>query len=518
MKEHGKLIFVMGLPGSGKTYLARLIASHFGFEHVSSDRTRNDLNLMGRYETESKQLVYQMMLTTTSQLLGQGKDVVVDATFTSSSDRSRFRAEISQWTDQIFWVLVSADPDTTRKRLQIRRVDSEADYQVYLRLKDQFDPVDFKYLEIPTDQCDDDELLYLIINYCRLSPFSAQQMKQITILGERLIRYEETHISYVLLTDEHAYKVKKTVKFSFLDFSTIKRRKFFCIRELELNRRLAKGVYLDVVPIMLKHKQLVIGGQEGAVVDYAVKMKRLHEDRQMHLLLQKNLVTTDDIDSIAQQVSTFHLQSSASYPPFDPSQMTQSFNDILTVSDIVRQHLDLHHTNILDEAVQISNHFISQFGKVLEERIARGMIRDCHGDLHSRNIFLDPEPVIFDCLEFNDAFRLIDVIDELAFFCMDLEVEEKWSLSQHFIQEYANIFPEPLSKPLDFLVFQYYKLYRANVRAKVDALKLDQKSIAGRADTVFQLQKYLTLMHQYIIALRSKMSDHLGRPTREVLA
>ena len=332
-----------------------------------------------------------------------------------------------------------------------------------------------------------------------------RQISEIRIAGEPPEKWEETHISYILLTQLYAYKFKKPVKFSFLDFSTLALRKYYCDQELALNKRLAAEIYLAVVPIRKIGDEFIMEADNGQLVDFAVKMKRIRSDRQMHQLLAKGLVTSVQIISIAEQIVQFHQHTSLSTPTFNPQSMMNAFNDISSIEKSIRQHLGDRYANIVSEAVQFSDEFIQRNRYHFVKRIERGMIRECHGDLHSRNIFLDKRPIIFDCIEFSKDFRTIDILDELAFFCMDLEVDHHTELSDIFIETYTGRFPESISQPSDTQIFFYYKLYRANVRAKVNGLHLRVTKTATRNKSLIELKKYLLLMEAYLNQLRSDL-------------
>ncbi|NND08486.1 MAG: hypothetical protein HKN87_19065 [Saprospiraceae bacterium] len=323
------------------------------------------------------------------------------------------------------------------------------------------------------------------------------QIQAIRISGEPPEQWKETHISYVLLSHMHAYKIKKPVKFSFLDFSTLAQRKYYCDQELTLNKRLAAEIYLAVVPIRQLGAYLLMESDDGKLVDYAVKMKRMRGDRQMHHLLADGLVTKNQIISIAEKIVQFHKETIICKPLFDSQSMMDDFNDIGSIKKSIRQQLGDRYANLVSDAMQFSDEFIRSNRYHLAQRIERGMIREGHGDLHSRNIFLDGKPIIFDCIEFSKDFRTIDVLDELAFFCMDLEVDHHTELSDLFMKTYIEQFPQSTSQPSDQKIFLYYKLYRANVRAKVNALNLKGAKMATGKESITELKKYLLLMEQY---------------------
>jgi aminoglycoside phosphotransferase family enzyme len=312
----------------------------------------------------------------------------------------------------------------------------------------------------------------------------------------------ETHISFVLLGKSVAYKFKKSIKYSFLDFSTLQKRKHFCELEFLLNNRLSKGVYLKVVPVSCINNEMVISGTGGDIIDYALQMKKLQAAKQMHLMLKNKEVTKKHIKSLAVLIRNFHDHTNVIKAKFNPQHFSARFNDILSVSNFIKKSLGKTAVGILNDAVKISDDFLKTHHDLFSQRVATGFIRDCHGDLHSRNIFLYHKPIVFDCIEFNDEFRQIDVLDELAFFCMDLEDEGFDELSNAFTGFYFRKSKKEFGKK-ERLLFTYYKCYRANVRAKVNALRAMQADNFKCKAILQEVNKYLTLMNTYL-----KYLDH----------
>ena len=310
----------------------------------------------------------------------------------------------------------------------------------------------------------------------------------------------ETHISWVLLADHFVYKIKKPVCYSFLDFSTLEKRKYYCEREVELNKRLTDGIYLDVQPVRNISGSFIIGGEDGEVIDYAVRMRKIDRERQMDALLLNNKVTTSDIQNLAEKIAAFHKNTNIIYQK-DFLDVQNKFNDLGEEKDYLEENNDTNSSNIISRAIDISNTFIEKNKELLANRLKSGFFRDCHGDLHSRNIFLLPSPQPFDCLEFNDDYRQIDVLNEVAFLCMDLDAFDRKDLSDLFINFYNNLFPS-MKTDDDHRLFIYYKSYRANIRAKVNSLRA--RSAADNIQRKFVLadvNKYLRLMDSYINVL-----------------
>jgi aminoglycoside phosphotransferase family enzyme len=310
----------------------------------------------------------------------------------------------------------------------------------------------------------------------------------------------ETHISWVILTEEFVYKIKKPVYYSFLDFSTMEKRKYYCEKEIVLNRRLSDDIYLAVVTVKEDSGKLIIDGNHGKTIDHAVKMRKQDRSKQMDVLLTNNKVTPSDIQSLAKKIASFH-ENAVIITNKDVLDIREKFNDLETQTEYLRQNLNNNHS-IISHAIAASNAFLEKKRQVLDNRLKAGFFRDCHGDLHSRNIFLLPKPKPFDCIEFNDDYRQIDVLNEIAFLCMDLDAFGREDLSDLFLKYYNHLFYSMQSEE-DHQLFIYYKAYRANIRAKINSLRA--RGASNESERNLQLAevgKYLKLMDSYMKSLR----------------
>ena len=305
----------------------------------------------------------------------------------------------------------------------------------------------------------------------------------------------ETHISWIILTKKWAFKIKKPIRYPFLDFSSLEKRKFYCIRELSLNKRLT-GIYLDVLPIRYQG-HFFIGGTKGRIVDYAVRMKKLQASKKMDVMLENDKVQPSDIIRLAEKISAFHIHAKVIKTPYDLQQTKQKFNDILDISDWAIKVLEASHYSFIKEAVRLSDSFLEANHKLIELRIRKEYKRDVHGDLHAKNIFIYREPIIFDCIEFNDGYRQIDLLNEIAFFCMELDAFGRRDLSSLFLEKYLSLIP-CMETSADQKLFVYFKFYRASVKAKVNALRAIQaEENPEHKEYREQVIKYLDLMVSY---------------------
>ncbi len=307
----------------------------------------------------------------------------------------------------------------------------------------------------------------------------------------------ETHISWVFVCDQFVYKIKKPVHYSFLDFSTLSKRKYYCEREVMLNRRLTEGIYIGVQPIKDKPGHIFTGDGPGDIIDYAVTMQKMDRSRQMDQLLKQGAVTEMDIRKLAERIAGFHQIAEINYQK-DYLDIQKKFTDLSAEQDYLRDNLNAASAAIISHALQVSETFNHANENILAARLKSGYTRDCHGDMHSRNIFLLETPQAFDCIEFNDDYRLIDVLNEVAFLCMDLDAFGRSDLSDLFLEYYDHLFPT-IKTPDDKNLFIYYKSYRANIRAKVNSLRArSAKNETEKNKALSETKKYLLLMDSYL--------------------
>jgi aminoglycoside phosphotransferase family enzyme len=304
----------------------------------------------------------------------------------------------------------------------------------------------------------------------------------------------QTHISFVFITRNYVYKVKKAVNFGFLDFSTLDKRHFFCEKELELNRRLCPEIYLEVVPI--KKSGVIKVDGEGETIEYALKMKRLPQERIMSDLLKENKVNKKTINDIAQIVAQFHskAQTNPEISQFGSLKIVKTNWDenFDQTTKYINQTIPQTEFQFIQTEI---NSFIAKNTLLFESRIADKRIRDCHGDLHSGNIFITDKICIFDAIEFNDRFRYSDVAADVAFLAMDLDFQKRSDLADYFIERYL-----AYSKDRQLLkLLRFYKCYRAYVRGKVISFRLDDPNITQeeKAFATKEAEAYFKLAAEY---------------------
>ena len=310
------------------------------------------------------------------------------------------------------------------------------------------------------------------------------------------IELVQTQMSFVFLTDNYVYKVKKPVNLGFLDYTTLEKRYFFCQKEVELNRRLCPDVYLGVVPITRDKGDFLIEGRGGAL-EYAVKMRRLPQAAMMDVLLAANQVSSTMITSLAQKLAEFHRTANT-------NDAISTFGDLPTITQNTEENFTQTEkyigTIISQDAYQriraYTDSFIKQNTPLFHKRIESGRIRDCHGDLHAAHICFTNGVCIYDCIEFNDRFRYCDVASEVAFLAMDLDHHGRADLSRLFVNSYV---VQSGDKELVELL-NFYKGYRAYVRGKVASFKYDDPYISDEEKTkVLAIAKrYFELAESYV--------------------
>lgn len=312
----------------------------------------------------------------------------------------------------------------------------------------------------------------------------------------RKIKLVQTQMSFVFLTGDYVYKVKKPVNLGYLDYTTLDKRHFFCRQELELNRRLCPDVYLAVVPIVEDSGEIRIGGG-GDPIEYAVKMKQLPQDRMMDVLLPDGQVTREMVAKVAERLAVFH-QGARTNPQI------AAFGKL----DVIRRNTD-ENFNQTERYIGVSiswpefnqiksytEDFINSNSSLFDRRVKEGRIRDCHGDLHAAHICFTNGICIYDCIEFNDRFRYSDVASEIAFLAMDLDRYQRADLSKHLVNTYVG-----LSHDDELLtLLNFYKCYRAYVRGKVESFKLDDAYIAEerKAKVLAVAKRYFELAESYV--------------------
>ncbi len=305
----------------------------------------------------------------------------------------------------------------------------------------------------------------------------------------------QTHISWVFITDCFAYKVKKPVDLRFLNFTTLRRRHHYLHEELILNRRLCPDVYLEVLPITI-HRGQVRLGTKGRPVEYALKMRRLPQERMMDEVANRGELKQEHLDGIIARLVPFYAQAATS-PRInnfgEPALIAYNHEENFSLTEDLIGYLLSN--ELFEKIGTFARNFLIDHRSLFLQRIREGRIRDCHGDLHMRNICLADQVYIFDCIEFNYRFRYGDVAADVGFLAMDLDFHGFTDLSRYFAERLALTSRDPeLLVMLDF-----YKCYRAYVRGKISAVTARDPELApeARAQAEQTAREYFLLAGEY---------------------
>jgi aminoglycoside phosphotransferase family enzyme/predicted kinase len=311
----------------------------------------------------------------------------------------------------------------------------------------------------------------------------------------------ETHISWVFLAGECAYKVKKPVNLGFLDFGTLEARRFYCEEELRLNRRTAPGLYLGVVPITAGAAGPRVGGT-GEPVEYALKMRRFPQEALADAMARRGALGAAEIDAIAAAIAAFHavIPAAPEGSPFGAPEHVAA-PALANFEQLRKLDADPGDAARLERLRDWTGNEGSRLREVFAARKRSGFVRECHGDLHLRNIvFLEGRPVPFDCLEFDPELRWIDVASEVAFIVMDLLEHRLEAHAWRFLNAYLEITGDYAG----VRVLRYYLVYRAMVRAKIARIRAHQAGTGEAARRAFdrQYRDYLVLAESLSVPAR----------------
>jgi aminoglycoside phosphotransferase family enzyme len=312
------------------------------------------------------------------------------------------------------------------------------------------------------------------------------------------LQVRQTHISYVFLAGPYVYKIKKSLRLPFLDYSTLEKRRHFCQEEIRLNRRLAPAIYLGVVPILKRGESFVLAENSSAVgnvIEYAVKMKRLPDDQILNFRIEHDSVKPDHIRSLAKKLASFHQAASVEKagtfgaPEAVGARVLANFQE-------TERFIDRTISAKLFEKIRAySEAYLRENFALLRSRIAEGRVCEGHGDLRAEHVCFIDDIDVFDCIEFDEALRYGDSASEIAFLSMDLDFLAAPALATELEEAYAS----EANDPGLFSLLPFYKCYRAYVRGKVESLKSDEQEVSGeeRRKAAIQARRYFCLSSRY---------------------
>lgn len=306
----------------------------------------------------------------------------------------------------------------------------------------------------------------------------------------------ETHISWVLLAGEFAYKIKKPVNLGFLDFSTLEKRHHYCLEELRLNQRLAEDIYLAVIPITGSATAPILNGHPP-IIEYAVKMHRFKDDRSVKKLLANKDISKNQFIDLARDIASFHKKAQV-------CANNDSYGNASTILLPIIENFKslkgiIHNEGEQDRLKKIEQWSIEQHQNLTNtiiERKHNGHIRECHGDMHLGNLFIEDNQIrMFDCLEFDANLRWIDTINDLSFILMDLSANDHATIANHLLNEYLSYSGDYQGLTL----LRFYLVYRAMVRCKIAAINYQLSIENSGEETPYkkEYQSYLCRAEQY---------------------
>lgn len=317
-----------------------------------------------------------------------------------------------------------------------------------------------------------------IIQAMQSAEFYDHEVTEITML--------QTHISWVFLTGEYAYKVKKPMDFGFLNFTELSQRQHFCEEEIRLNKRLANDVYIGTVRITGTLSKPTLNG-DGEAIEYAVKMHQFEQSQLADNLLSSKKLDSQHIDSIADQAANFH--QSIRISGTDSELGTADSVNAPVIQNFDQLDPLIKDPDAITQLARLRSWSESEFSKIssiLQQRKESGFVRECHGDMHLGNMALiNKQITIFDGIEFNDEFRWIDVMSEVAFLFMDLFDRKQKPFAYRFLNRYL----EHTGDYEGIQVLRFYLVYRAMVRAKIASFTLLTPNLS-EADQIKAMQQY----------------------------
>jgi len=320
-------------------------------------------------------------------------------------------------------------------------------------------------------------------------------LRQPDIYPDRPKRVEaiETHMSWVFLTESLVYKLKKSVRYDFLDFSTLEDRQKDCEWEVSLNRRLAGDIYLGTVPlIILEDGGLQLDG-EGRVADWLVRMRRLPDDRMLDAAIHAGTVGADDVHRLSQVLTAFYQRSMPLL--ISPAEYLRRFGEDIQVNllELSDKRYALPKPQV-DRPLSAQKQFLAERGGLLEQRAREGRIIDAHGDLRPQHICLTIPPVIIDCLEFNREFRILDPVDELAYLAMECERLGAARIGEEILDYYTKATGDACPVAL----IDFYKAFRACLRARIAVWHTADHQVQDHRHWLGLARTYLDLAERYL--------------------
>jgi hypothetical protein len=472
------LIIMTGLPGTGKTTVAAALAREIGADVLSTDRIRGERAGVPGFTRAEKGGVYERMFARAERRLRAGRNVVLDGTFYLERLRRKGaglgrRAGASVFVVEVVCP-VAIVKERMERRLRTARAVRPAGFEVHGFIRKAYEPVRGRHFTVDTaDPASWKRRLDSLANAIRVAERHAKIIVPLRRSGK--MRLIQTHISWVLLDGACAYKIKKPVRFSFVDYRSLERRRVLCRNEVRVNARLSPGLYLGVVAVRERAGAVRFGGP-GRVVDYAVKMREMPQASRLDRLVARGRFGPDDMSRIVATLCDFHARARVAAGKYgSPGVIRQAFAHAFRLRPLIDSEFAAGPA--LDRIREKVDGFLDANAPLFRKRIREGRIRHGHGDLRMSNIFIDGDAVrIFDAVEFNPGLASSDVASDIAYLAMDLRFCGKGRLADRFIASYVACSGDAGLRALA----DFYQCYRALVRLLVEALFLADPEIGDR--------------------------------------
>jgi hypothetical protein len=425
--------------------------------------------------------------------LRAGRNVILDGTFYLESLRARGLGIGRRAGTPVFVVEVIAPEPVVRERMERRlraaRGHRPAGFEVHGYIRKSFEPVRGKHFVV--DAARPASWRRHVVSVANAMRVAETRRRLIApLLRSRELRLIQTHISWILLDGSHVYKIKKPVRFSFVDYRSLARRRAFCHKEVAINSRLSPSLYLGVVPVREEAGEVAFGGR-GRTVDYAVKMLELPQALRLDRLVAAGRAGPDDIRRIARTLCDFHGRAEAAPRTCGSTRaIREGFAHAFALRPLIEEEFAAG--GVIDRIETKVDAFLAANEDLFRARVKGGRIRICHGDVRMSNIFIAGETVhIFDAVEFNPRLSCSDAAADVAYLAMDLRYCGKPGLADRFVEAYVACSGDDELRRIE----DFYELYRALVRLLVEALFLADPGIEGRrkARARQAFQRYLSL-------------------------
>lgn len=306
----------------------------------------------------------------------------------------------------------------------------------------------------------------------------------------------ETHMSWIFLSRENAWKLKKPVRHDFLDFRSVSARREYCEEEVRLNRRLALDVYLEAVPLAVDTQGILHVGGPGRPVDWLVKMRRLPADEMLDRAIRAGTVDTKHLQAVARMLADFFADAVPVVMP--PSEYRRRFADAVTLYRrcLTRPEYELPR-RIVETVAAALRKMLMGHASLFDNRVRRGGIREGHGDLRAEHVLLGPKPAVIDCIEFNREFRLQDRLDELSFLALECEFHGSPGAGKVILEECCSRLGDDPAPEL----IAFYKTFRAMMRAHLSIQHLEDEVPDEPEHWRERALSYLTLARRHAGAI-----------------